>query len=57
VTDSGQALKSRGHPKGQFTSAARTAAPWLCDLEQAGQGRAPQPNTAHVTSLQEMQGQ
>lgn len=35
------------------TSAARTAAPLLRDLEQAGQGRAGLPHTADLAGLQE----
>lgn len=34
------------------TCASRTTAPWLCDLKQAGQGRALKPGTADLASLQ-----
>lgn len=44
-------------PGGWPTSAARTAAPRLCDLVQAWQGWALQPRTADLASLQEMWGQ
>lgn len=40
-----------GTRSGIPTCALRTTAPWLCDLKQAGQGRAPKPRTADLAGL------